>query len=329
MSRTERVYRIDQLLSIKKVMTRQDLLDALEVSWATLKRDLAYMRDRLNAPIEFDRDAGGYRFGTPTVGPKYELPGMWFNADETYALLTTHQLLLELEPGLLAPHVAPLLSRLEAIVGQDEQNFSQVANRIRLGRVGKRRRNHAQFSVVSRGVLGRQQLKVRHHSREHDTDSERTLSPQRMIFYRNNWYLEAWCHVRNALRRFSVDALESVELLTAKAKDVPDEQLDAAFATAYGIYVGVGVQQARLRFSVAATRWVADEEWHPDQKGSLDADCRYVLEVPFAEPTELLMDILRHGHHVEVLGPPELRRAAVAAIKAMHSLYPDEGGGVD
>ncbi len=323
MSRTERFYQIDQLLAIKKVMSRQDLLDALEVSWATLKRDLAYMRDRLNAPIEFDRDAGGYRFGTPSIGLKYELPGMWFNADETYALLTTHQLLCDLEPGLLAPHVAPLLSRLEAIVGQDELNFSQVANRIRLGRIGKRRKNPAHFSVVSRAVLERQQLQVRHYSRENNTYSDRTLSPQRLIFYRNNWYLEAWCHTRKALRRFSVDALASVELLTAKAKDVPEKQLDEAFATAYGIYGGAGVKKACLRFSVAATRWVADEEWHPDQVGSLDAQGRYVLEVPFAEPTELLMDILRHGHHVEVLGPPELRRAVMDTIGQMQALYPD------
>ncbi len=324
MSRTERFYQIDQLLAIRKVMSRQDLLSVLEVSWATLKRDLAYMRDRLNAPIEFDRDAGGYRFCTPSVGPKYELPGLWFNADETYALLTTHQLLCDLEPGLLAPHVAPLLSRLEAILGQEELNFSQIANRIRLGRIGKRRKNPAHFSVVSRALLERKQLQVRHYSREHDSHSDRTLSPQRMIFYRNNWYLEAWCQARKALRRFSVDALESVELLTAKAKDVSGKQLDAAFATAYGIYGGARVKNAHLRFSVAAARWVADEEWHPDQVGSLDADGRYVLEVPFAEPTELLMDILRHGHHVEVLGPPELRRAVVSAIKQMQALYPDQ-----
>ena len=61
MNRSERFYQIDQLLSAHKVMTRQDLLDVLEVSWATLKRDLSYLRDRFNAPIIFDRDAGGYR----------------------------------------------------------------------------------------------------------------------------------------------------------------------------------------------------------------------------------------------------------------------------
>ena len=82
MSQTERFYKIDQILSERKIATFEELRRDLEISRATLKRDLAFMRDRLNAPIVFDRDAGGYRFDTtPTaVGGQYELPGLWFYA---------------------------------------------------------------------------------------------------------------------------------------------------------------------------------------------------------------------------------------------------------
>lgn len=59
MNQTERFYKIDQLLNERVVVSFQELLDNLEVSRATLKRDLQYLRDRLNAPIVFDRDAGG------------------------------------------------------------------------------------------------------------------------------------------------------------------------------------------------------------------------------------------------------------------------------
>lgn len=90
MNRSERFYRIDQLLTARKVDTRQELLDELEISWATLKRDLAFLKDR--APIIHDRDAGGYRFAEPGAGPSYELPGLCFGADGTYALLTMHRL---------------------------------------------------------------------------------------------------------------------------------------------------------------------------------------------------------------------------------------------
>jgi predicted DNA-binding transcriptional regulator YafY len=76
MDRTERVYRIDQLLRDRKVVSFAALRHALGVAPATLKRDLDYLRDRFNAPIEYDREANGYQLGKPRSGPRYELPGL-------------------------------------------------------------------------------------------------------------------------------------------------------------------------------------------------------------------------------------------------------------
>ena len=88
MSINERFYQIDQLLNGKRSVTFQEMMDRLEVSRSTLKRDLAYMRDRLNAPIIFDKDLGGYRFDKQSPGTQFELPGLWFTAEEIHALLT-------------------------------------------------------------------------------------------------------------------------------------------------------------------------------------------------------------------------------------------------
>jgi len=321
MNRTERFYKIDQILSARTVATRQDLLDELEVSWATLKRDLAYLRERFNAPIIFDSDAGGYRFSAPNIGPSYELPGLWFSADETYALLTMHRLLSDLEPGLLAPHVAPLKSRLESILGREGQDFSEISNRIRLSPIGKRHKKSEYFPLVSRAILEGRRLQVVHYSREKNERTERLLSPLRLVYYRNNWYLEAWCHAREALRRFSVDAFDSVTLLTTAAKKVPNKQLDLAFGGSYGIYGGVPKYMAELRFSPAAARWVADEQWHPEQIGKFEENGHYCLKVPYSEPTELIMDILRHGRHVQVLGPKSLVSKVAEEVSVMAAQY--------
>lgn len=321
MNRSERFYQIDQLLTANKVMSRDSLMDALEVSWATLKRDLAYLRDRLNAPIIFDREAGGYRFDTPSIGPSYELPGLWFSAQEAHALLTMHQLLSDLEPGLLAPHISPLLSRFEAILGQGKLDFPKIAERIKISPLGKRGKHVSAFAVVSQAIIQRRRLRVVHHSREKNESSERELSPQRLVHHKNNWYLESWCHTKEALRRFSVDAFESVELLTTPAQEVALAELDAVFSSGYGIYGGQSTALAKLRFSAAASRWVSEEDWHPQQVGYLGQDGCYELTIPYGDPTELSMDILRHGHHVEVLSPPELRVSIVAEIERMRERY--------
>ena len=82
MERLERFYKIHQLLTDRKTPVAFSVLKkSLGISTATLKRDLEYMRERFHAPIEYDREANGYRFGEPRPGPRYELPGLWFSAD--------------------------------------------------------------------------------------------------------------------------------------------------------------------------------------------------------------------------------------------------------
>ena len=103
MDRTERFYKIDQMLQGGLSVSFVKLQEALGISRAQVKRDLAYMRERLNAPIEYDRDLNGYRFGKPSAGPRYGLPGLWFSAAEIHALLTMQHLLENLQPVLRRP----------------------------------------------------------------------------------------------------------------------------------------------------------------------------------------------------------------------------------
>ena len=103
MDRTERFYKIELLLRSRGCVSFAALRAELEVSPATLKRDLQYLRDRLSAPIVYDALENGYRFsGAAAAGsggstPRQELPGLWFSESEVHALLTMHQLLAGLE----------------------------------------------------------------------------------------------------------------------------------------------------------------------------------------------------------------------------------------
>jgi predicted DNA-binding transcriptional regulator YafY len=142
------------------------------------------------------------------------------------------------------------------------------------------------------------------------------------VHYRGNWYLDAWCHLRHALRSFAVDAIEGAELLDEAAREVPDAVLDAHFATGYGIFTGAPIAVARLRFSPERARWVAAEQWHPEQQGSWLPDGSYRLEVPYSDDRELVMDILKHGPDVEVEAPDELRRRVRRLLDAALRNYP-------
>src|SRR2546427_5187424 len=171
MERLERFYKIEQLLKDRRPVSFSALRSSLGVSAATLKRDLEYMKKRFNAPIEYDREANGYRFGRPRTGPRYELPGLWFNAGEAYALLSMHTLLAELQPGLLEPHVGPLQERLRAILG-GEPAWKDIEKRIRIFQPERRsaaaEHAGAHFGLVAAPVLRRPALLVRRHHRKGD-----------------------------------------------------------------------------------------------------------------------------------------------------------------
>lgn len=147
------------------------------------------------------------------------------------------------------------------------------------------------------------------------------MSPQRLVRYKENWYLDAWCHQRNAVRTFSVDALRSVAVLESLAIEVPESELQAILASGYGIYAGKSVTWAVLRFSVFQARWTSSEVWHAQQRSHWDADGRYVLEIPYSSPGELVMDVLKYGADVEVLSPPELRAEVATRLREAVAVY--------
>jgi predicted DNA-binding transcriptional regulator YafY len=314
MERLERFYKIDQLLKDRKVVSFATFMQELGMSRASVKRDIEYMRSRFNAPIEYDREANGYRFGEPRTGPRYELPGLWFSSDEAYALLSMHTLLAELQPGLLEPHVAPLQARLKEILG-GEPAWKDIEKRIRVFQPERRTAPAEHFGVVATAVLKRSRLWIRHYNRKDDRETEREISPQRLVHYRDNWYVDAWCHASEALRTFAVDAIRAAELRDARAKEIPAAELDAHLGSGYGIFAGRDVEWAVLRFTPQAARWVSAQVWHPKQRARFEADGSYVLEVPYAHDRELLMEILKFGADVEVLDPDALRARVAEALR--------------
>jgi predicted DNA-binding transcriptional regulator YafY len=329
MGMTQRIYQIHQLLESRRYVTKQDLMDRLEISWATLKRDLTLMRDEFNAPIIYDRELGGYRFDTEEkrLGPQYELPGLWFSAEEIHALLTMQHLLSNLDSGgLLGPHIQPLLSKLAGLLGTADDSAEEVKKRIRIETVGARHVHLDQFQVIGSALLRRKRLVIRYHARGTDETTEREISPQRLVYYRDNWYLDAWCHLRNGLRNFAVDAIQVAELLDTSAKDEDEAHLNVVLGSGYGIFSGSHVHWAILRFSAERSRWVAAERWHPQQEGRYLSDGRYELKVPYADDREIIMDVLKYGADCEVVEPPELASRVVEQFRQGLAAYGRESG---
>ena len=327
MSRTERIQQIVHLLETsRQPVPIRRLLDELEISRATFKRDLEYLRDRLGAPIEWQRGGSerrsGYVLGPdPAAGAQgYGIRGLWFNQSEIYALLMMHRLAGSMQPGLVSSASRSLLTRITHLLGTANDEPAAILSFIQILHSATRRRASSGFELIARATVRQRRLLLTYYTRSRDVVSQRLVSPQRLLHYRENWYLLAWCHRVNDLRLFALDAIRHAELDKRPARKVGAKRLEDAMGGGFGIFGGKATGRARLRFSADAARWIAEETWHPRQQvywegGSL------IMELPYAQSRELLMEILRHGSSVEVLEPAALRAEIETILEHTLALY--------
>jgi predicted DNA-binding transcriptional regulator YafY len=319
MSEIDRLYSYRTLLTGRRAVPRDEILSKLEISQATFKRDLAKLRDRLNIPVVFDRDLGGYRLDNTDT--RQELPGLWFSQDEILALLTIQNMLEQLEPGLLGPKLKPLQQRLDDMLTGQGLSAETLSQRVRLVHAGKRRMKLKCFELVAKATLERKQLKIQHFNRQTGKTVERIISPQQLVHYRDNWYADAWCHLRKEVRSFAVDAIAECEQLDVDAKELDADQLRTSMQSGYGIFGGAVKGWAKLKFTAERARWVKHEEWHPDQKGYEESDGSYVLEIPYSDERELIGDVLRFGADVQILEPTDLSAKITRQLQASLQNY--------
>lgn len=327
MSKSERFGIIERMLLSRRSVSFADLRERLGVSRATVCRDIKELRERMHVPILCDRDTGTYRIDSRA--DRYELPGVWFSAGEIHALLSMQQLLAAFDTGgLLAEHVGPLRQRLLGMLESTTDSAADITRRIRILSAAARPYAPQHFQHIAAALMERRRLCIEYVARSKGDTSQREISPQRLTHYRDNWYLDAWCHLRDELRSFAVDAIKTVKTIDAVAQEIPKAELDAALGAGYGIFAGTEVQWATLLFTPERARWVAAEHWHPEQEGSFLDDGSYQLRLPYSNDPELIMDILKYGPDCEVVGPAGLREKVGQRVRGMAEKYfpPSEGG---
>lgn len=248
----DHVYQLHQLLRRSRYpVPIERIRDELCCSLATTKRVIAFLRDQLRAPIQTSRDPRGYRYADQA----FELPGVWFNAAELHSLLALQMLLSQFQPGFLDKALNPLKKQLTEIL-QKQGLSTENVDRIRLVKIAAREAGQC-FAQVADALLQRRRLEICYVARTSGEKTIRTVSPQRLVHYRDNWYLDAWCHSANSLRTFALDCIQNASMAKGWAKSLEDGKLDRELGSSYGIFSGVPTKAARLRFSSQRARWVS------------------------------------------------------------------------
>ena len=318
----ERFVKIVRMARRKNGVTMSDLEQELGISQASIKRDLDYLKDRLHCPLGWDRRKHAYVVRDDlAAGGRFELPGLWFDASELFALLMMLHLVEGVQPGLLEEHIAPMKERLRSMLAAGGKSARQIESKVKLIHFAPRKVEPRHFKVVATALLEGRRLRLRYWRRDKMERTERVISPLQLVHYRENWVLDAWCHLRNELRSFGLEAIEDVQIAPELATEVSKEDMREHFQSGYGIFAGKASNRAVLKFTPERAQWISLETWHPDQTDRWLEDGSYILEVPYSNDQELLMDVLRYGPDVEVLAPLQLRERMHSVLCAAAEKY--------
>ncbi|WP_430009764.1 helix-turn-helix transcriptional regulator [Methylophaga lonarensis] len=300
------IYELHKLLSERRYpLPLDEILQKLECSKSTFHRIREQMVDYLGAPI-INQRGRGYHYDLKS-DETYELPGLWFSAKEVVSLALLEQLSETLQPEVVKQLLHPVSERLHQLLAKQHIHQHDWKQRIKVATQWQRLCEPDHFINVSHALLTRHQLEIDYWQWQTDSTETRIISPQRLVYYRDNWYLDAWCHKREALRTFSVDAIHQSKKTPEIAKDIDPEQLNAHVMPGYGIFAGDVTGIAELKFSKAISKRTSRESWHPDQQTNWTEQGEYLLSVPYSDPRELIRDILRFGSNIEVIKPESLR----------------------
>jgi proteasome accessory factor C len=321
MDKWEKVVLLHRTLkACKYCVPLKTIMAELECSEATFHRIRGFMQMRLGAPIVFDRTYGGYCYDTAQAGP-FELPGLWFTKKELEALLGFEHAVESLRGGFFRDILAPVKSRFEPVLKAQKTRLDALRDRIKIIPIQSRLIGDALFRTVAGAVVRQRCLHIEHSKLSEKEPTSRTISPQTLVRYRDNWYVDAYCHLRRKLRTFALDRLTKAEPVTDKYHVVSRSAREKFFASAYGIFTGPATKSAVIEFTGTAAREVAHETWHPKQKGQWLNEKTYRLTVPYGHSRELIMDILRWGEWAEVKEPKELREEVGKTIKRAMKNY--------
>lgn len=315
MSLLERIYFFHERLLTNRYPNSGDLAREFEVSAATAHRDIAYLRDRLLAPLDFSQKHNGYFY----TDEGFRLP-----FEDTPRLVMLLGMLRKMadETGLSElPELKKLQNKLKQLVSTSKQD---IDNLIHCEWVETEPVDANVFAAVLNGLLNASRLQITYRPPAGET-SERLVDPLKIVNYQGRWYVLAWCGLRESRRMFHLARITEAKPASQKAEHTlsPD---DDWLSGSFGIFKGdpAGRFTAEILFTGSAADIVRLQHWHPRQKIEETAD-GLILRLPVADDRELLMKILQFGRRAQILKPEKLRRKIHEETAKMVALYDGTG----
>jgi len=314
----ERLLQIDALLRSNQRQTAGSLAKAMEVSERTIRYDLAFLRDRFNAPLEFDR-CQGYHY----TDLSWRLPSISLTKGELFALTLGARMLEAYAGSSYSADLRSAIARLaERIPEQTWVDLEQLASERVLFRAGAELCLDPEiWHNLEIACQKHQRVKITYYTAGRNAYSERAIDPYILHFSRNNPYVTGYCYQRNEVRWFRVDRIQKLEMLTEKFEIDPTFDSKDHFELVFQHEVGGIPMPISIWFDAVTAPYIRERRWHPTQQIEEHLDGSLTLKFVARGLNEVKRWILFYGKGAITKSPLELVKLLRDEIQAMNSYY--------
>lgn len=313
-----RMLQIHEALRSGRLINCTKLADTLEVSRKTIVRDIAFMRDQLDLPIEFDPRINAYQYTAPVDA----FPTVNVTEGELLALLVAQRALEQYRGTPFHRQLSIAFGKLSSSL-RDRISFSPAdeMSAVSFKNIGLGKTDLKSFNQLSAAVLRQQEVSFAYKKPGAKQGAPRRLRPYHLANRENLWYLIGFDIERAALRTFALPRITDVVVAKTKFERPADFSPEKFFANALGVLGGAGDWRVVIRFNAQAAGRVREREWHESQDMRELDDGGLELTLRLGALEEVEQWILGWGAHAEVVSPPELRTKMKETIKKLATMY--------
>lgn len=293
------------------------LAEEFEISTKTAQRSIEYFRDRLLAPLQYDYGKRGYFYEDPS----FQLPLTKISEEELLALLISRKLISEASGGMLGKELEDVSTKLCFLLATSFPGRANPEEAFSFRWRMTSPTNPTIFKTVTSALIQCRLLDITHRAADTTKPRRRTVEPHHMVNYLGNWHLIAYCHLRQDWRTFLLSRISAAQLQPVPFTLRPTSQWQPDLLDTFGIYQNKVHYEVVLRFSPERSHRVLEECWHEHQVDTVDEGGSLTRTIPVSHDAEIMMEILRHGSHVEVLEPDWLRCRVADELAAAALIY--------
>lgn len=309
---------IDKQIRDKTFPNCSSLAAQWEVSSKTIQRDIDYLKNMLDAPLDYDARKRGYYY----TEENYQLPAIALNDSDLFAIFVAEKVLEQYKN-------TPIYARLRSVFAKIEESLpdkvsvssSFLEEKFSFFGAAQTVISSAVWETIFISLRTSRTLEISHRKPGRQQVGNRLIDPYHVICYQGEWYVIAFCHTRLAIRTFALSRIQTATALDAFFTIPAGFNFKETTRSLFGVQWSDREYHVRIRFSARAAPYIKERQYHPTQVLTEHEDRSLIMAFTTTHLLEVKRWVLSWGNMAKVLAPPELVDEIIDELRECMNTY--------